>query len=224
MATDLKVSIANVLNNANAGLGVGYNILSSNPYIPATLQSALVRYVGNGTLNGMYMYGELSQSTSSSHKFSMKSVSNASLKWSESVVFGMKFTADIPTATMSLKANFAAHVDGQARISISGVGFGIGGICDVGFSASGGYNPPSGFNFSGRGNALLQVYGGVGDSGENNDCNMPNVVMDEWCKGSGIFEVCIPYPSGASAKACFGLSFDFGVNSMGNSPYCRLSF
>jgi hypothetical protein len=223
MAADMVANVAYVLNNVNAGLGVGYNILSSNPYIPVAFQNALVKYVGTGYLNGLYMYGEFSQSSNGDYGFSFGGIAGAHLKWNESVVFGMKFTADIPTATVNLGANFAAHVDGNAGVSVGGFNFGIGGLCDIGFNANGGYSPSTGFNLVGSGGASLQVYGGVGSSGADRGCNSVNIDWDEECFDAGFFDVCVPYPSGASAKACFSLGFKFGVQS-GKSPYCSFNF
>gem|GEM_PF-2742762 len=217
-----NLSIPYILPNAAvANVAVGYNANSSNPYIPASSMSLLSTFIGNGTMNGMYASANAAQSSSGNYGFNAGPF-GGTLNWNESMNFAMNFAADIPTATVNLSTNFAAGINGYAGISACGFGAGLGGSCSAAFNANGAYGS-NGFSLAGNGSGNLEIYGGSG-SPQNIGCNSVELSFGEACWHSFWGNTyCIPYPDGIGAKACFGLSFDFGIQS-GKSPYINVNF
>ncbi len=211
----INVPIINI--NGDAGFGIGYNVSTSNPIIPSSYMSQLSTFVGNGTLNGFYVYAMAHQGTSGNFEFNA-GVFDIYFGWNESVNVGLTFFANLDHgATVNLSTYFNTHIGANAGVSLLGFGVGLGGNLDVGFTSNTGYNQSAGFYTTGTGNATLQVYGGTsGASGIGcNSCRLT------W----GKFKVCflrkcisVPYPNGVQAKACIGAGFDYGVQS-GQSPY-----
>jgi len=205
LATDIKVNIAFILPNVNAGYGLGLNINSNNTYLPSYCKTALIKYIGAGTtLNGLYLYGERSQNSGSKFGFDLLIIS-ASLEWNLSTQYGMKFMANLTPVEVRLWAYAKAHVDGKASISLLGYNAGIGGSCDIELSGDGGFTA-SGFDINVYGNAQLQVYGGFGSDGKHNSCNDYTLNFSEF-----------------SGKACFGMRFTLGIRS-GQDATCSFSF
>ena len=217
-----NLSIPYILPNAAvANVAVGYNANTLNPYIPASSMSLLPTFVGNGTMNGMYASANAAQSSSGNYGFNAGPF-GGTLNWNESMNFAFSFSADIPTASVNLSTNFAAGINGYAGISACGFGAGLGGSCSAAFNARGAYGG-NGFNLNGNGSGDLEIYGGSG-SPQDIGCNSVNLSFGEACWHSFWGHTyCIPYPDGIGAKACFGLSFNFGVQS-GQSPYINVNF
>ncbi len=217
-SVDLKVAIINI--RANAGFGIGYNVNTSNPYIPASYMTQLASFVGTGTLNGMYVYANVNQRTSGNFDFNA-GVFSFYCDWDQSVDAGMTFYANIDQgATINLSTYFKTHLGANGGVSLLGFGIGLGGSLDVGFSTSTGYKPLTGFYAKGSGRATLQVWGGTsGASGIG--CNSFRL---SWCNAKICIPIVgcasIPYPCGVQAKACIGAGFDYGVQS-GQSPYVK---
>ena len=137
----------------------------------------------------------------------------------------MTFFANINHgANVDLTCQFAAQVNANVGVSFFGFGVGLGGELAAGATLSRGYSASQGFYLDGSGYADLEVWGGTSGA-QNIGCNSVNLVWSSFrvcpCFGGCCFN--IPYPSGIQAKACLGLSLDFGVYS-GRPPFINIKF
>ena len=219
---DINMNIPYLLQNAAAGMAIGYNVASNNEYIPASAMKRLSSFVGSGTLNGLFVYGDLAQSTSGIYKFNFLGV-RSYLGWNESINYGLTFFTNLSgDITVNLSSNFKAHVGGRLGVNFYGFGASLGGSLDVGTTLNGAYSPSAGFNIAGSGSAQFQVFGG-GSNAENIGCNSVKITYSSYTIHTALGSVSTDYPDGIEAKACIGMGLSFGIKS-GKAPYVNLNF
>ena len=215
----LNVSVPVILQNANATLAIGVNANSNINYLPQDVKTFLTNNC-NGSLNGVYLTANASNTSSGSYHFSvLLGTVYGDLNWNTNQNFGFLFTADVPTATFHINMRYQAGFSGSAGATALGQSVNIGANANLDSRLDGVFNPDN-WSLNGTVSLHAEAYGGIGGGSEKAqtmDCNS----VDSNCPLICLF--CDPCEQGYRGKLCFDISASLGIGNA-TAPYINLNF